>query len=92
MEKKSFTREERAEISRKFREELSSHGLKNAILSVLQSRSNKVEVKKTVLIQQCRKKDFAEKFRAACEELRTACPSLKMEIRQFAREIAPSET
>ena len=90
--KKEFSREERAEISKKFRDEIKSHGVQSAILTVVDSTSEKTEVRKTVLAQQCRKKDFAEKFRAACEELRTACPSLKMEIRQFAREIAPSET
>jgi len=92
MEKSNFTREERADISKKFREEIASHGLANSILSVLQSQSAKVEVKKTVLMQQCRKKDFAKKFKAACEDLRVAYPSMKMELRAFARDICPSES
>ena len=66
---KEYTREERAKISKKFREEIKNHGIQSAILTVVDSTSDKTEVRKTVLAQQCRKKDFAEKFKKACEFL-----------------------
>lgn len=91
MKEKIFSREERAEISKKFREEIASHGIKNAILGVLESQSAKVAVKKNVLMQQCRKKDFAQKFKTACDELKQAYPSMKLKLREFANEICPCE-
>ena len=66
---KCFSREKRAEISKKFRDEIKNHGIQSAILTVVDSTSDKTEVRKTVLAQQCRKKDFAEKLRKACELL-----------------------
>lgn len=67
--KKEFSREERAEISKKFRNEIKSHGVQSAILTIVDSTSEKTEVRKTVLAQQCRKKDFAEQFKKACNIL-----------------------
>lgn len=89
--KTEFSREERAEISRKFRQELKAHGLVNAVLTVLDSQSEKNEVKKLVLAQQCRKKDFAKKFEAACESIKELYPKRKFELRNFKQEILPAK-
>ena len=78
--KKEFSREERAEISKKFRDEIKSHGVQSAILTVVDSTSEKTEVRKTVLAQQCRKKDFAEKFKKACEFLIGSSDSTEKKI------------
>lgn len=87
--KKEFSREERAEISKKFRDEIKSHGVQSAILTVVDSTSDKTEVRKTVLAQQCRKKDFAEKFRKACEFLIDSSDSTekKLAIMQLRKEM-----
>ena len=77
---KCFSREERAEISKKFRDEIKSRGIQRAILTVVDSTSDKTEVRKTVLVQQCRKKDFAEKFRKACELLLKSVNSTEKKI------------
>lgn len=90
MDKNVFTREERAEISRDFRNEIMSHGLVNAVLTVLDSQSDKVAIKKLVLKQQCRKKDFAEKFKAACAAIKNTYPKRKMELRALQEEILPA--
>ena len=91
MFEKNFSREERAEISRKFREEIKAYGLVQAILTVMDSRSEKNVIKKTVLAQQCRKKDFAKKFEAACESIRELYPKRKFELRAFKQEILPAK-
>ena len=87
--KKEFSREERAEISKKFREEIKNHGIQSAILTVVDSTSDKTEVRKTVLAQQCRKKDFAEKFRKACEFLLKSVDGTekKLAIMQLRKEM-----
>lgn len=87
--KKEFSREERAEISKKFRDEIKSHGVQSAILTVVDSTSDKTEVRKTVLAQQCRKKDFAEKFKKACEFLIGSSNSTekKLAIMQLRKEM-----
>lgn len=87
---KNFSREERAEISKKFRSEIQAYGIVNAVLTVMESQSDKNEVKKTVLSQQCRKKDFAAKFVDACNQLRNAYPKKRIEIRAFQEEILPA--
>lgn len=79
----SFSRQERFEIGKKFREELNAHGVLNTILSLLDSKSSKVEIKKAVLKQQCRKKEFATKFKNACEDLRKCYPARRHEIYDF---------
>ncbi len=84
-----FSREERAVISKKFREEIQNHGIQNAILTVIDSTSDKTEVRKTVLVQQCRKKDFAKKFSAACDSLIASCKSKGMAIIKLRNEILP---
>ena len=90
MKSTEFTREERAAISSKFRSEIASYGVMNEVLTVLDSTSEKNEVKKTVLSQQCRKKDFAAKFRAACEEIRAAYPAKRIAVRALSDEILPA--
>ena len=87
--KKEYSREERAEISKKFREEIKSHGIQSAILTVVDSTSDKTEVRKMVLSQQCRKKEFAEKFRKACEFLLKSVDSIekKLAIMQLRKEM-----
>lgn len=77
---KCFSREKRAEISKKFRDEIKNHGIQSAILTVVDSTSDKTEVRKTVLAQQCRKKDFAENFRKACEFLLKSANSAEKKI------------
>ncbi len=87
MSEKRFSREERAEISAKFRDELKAHGIMNAVLTVLDSKSEKNEVKKTVLSQQCRKKEFKTKFLAACEAIKATYPSKRMAVKNLSAEI-----
>ena len=77
---KCYSREERAEISKRFRNEIKSHGIQSAILTVVDSTSDKTEVRKTVLAQQCRKKDFAEKFKKACEFLIGSSDSIEKKL------------
>ena len=91
MTNEKFSREERAAISKKFREEIQAYGLVQAILTVLDSRSEKNEVKKIVLAQQCRKKDFARKFNAACEAIKELHPRRKMALRELQAEIMPQK-
>ena len=67
-------------FSKKFRDEIKSRGIQRAILTVVDSTSDKTEVRKTVLVQQCRKKDFAEKFRKACEFLLKSANSAEKKI------------
>ena len=61
-------------------DESKSRGVQRAILTVVESTSDKTEVRKTVLVQQCRKKDFAEKFRKACEFLLKSVNSTEKKI------------
>ncbi|MBR3662614.1 MAG: hypothetical protein IKN67_04980 [Alphaproteobacteria bacterium] len=82
-DEKVFSREERSEIAAKFRDEIKHHGVVNAILSVLDSTSDKVAVKRQVLEQQCRKKSFAKDFADACDRLIASYPKRKLEIREF---------
>lgn len=82
-EPKVFSREERSEIASKFRDEINRHGVFNAILSVLDSTSDSVVVKRQVLKQQCRKKSFAKKFASACDRLIESYPKRRLEIREF---------
>lgn len=89
MEEMKFTREERAGISKNFRNEIKAHGLFNAVLTVLDSQSEKNEVKKAVLAQQCRKKSFANSFEAVCQALQELYPRRKFELRAFKEEILP---
>ena len=90
MAKETFSREERAAISKRFREEIKAYGLVQAILTVMDSRSEKNVIKKTVLAQQCRKKDFARKFAAACEAIKELHPKRKMALRELQAEILPA--
>lgn len=82
-----FTKVERAEISRDFRDEIKLHGIPNAILSVLDSTSPKTVVRKNVFLQQCRKPSFAAKFSSACKRLAVAYPALAVKIKTFKAEI-----
>ena len=91
MAKENYSREERAAISKKFREEIKAYGLVQAILTVMDSRSEKNVIKKTVLAQQCRKKDFAKKFEAACEAIKELHPKRKMALRELQAEIMPQK-
>ncbi len=82
-----FSKIERAEISRKFREEIKQHGLANAILGLVASKSPKAAVRKTVLVYQCRKADFATQFAQECDNLKKSNPSLGFEIISLKNEI-----
>ena len=77
---KCFSREKRAEISKKFRDEIKNHGIQSAILTVVDSTSDKTEVRKTVLAQQCRKKDFAEQFKKACNILLSSTDNINKKL------------
>ena len=70
-----FSKEERAAISRDFRKTIQQHGLANAILTVIESTSEKTPVRKSVLQQQCRKKDFKRDFISACRNLALSHPT-----------------
>lgn len=82
-----FTRVERAAISKEFRESIQQYGLENAIASVMDSSSEKVPVRKTVLAQQCRKPSFAAEFNAACDRLIKQRPLQAVKIMEFKGEI-----
>ena len=70
----NFSREERAAISRDFRKTIQQHGLGNAILTVVESNSEKTPIRKAVLQQQCRKKDFKRDFISVCRTLASSHP------------------
>lgn len=80
-------REVRAQISKEFRAEIQQHGLANAILSVVGSTSEKVPVKRNVLMQQCRKADFNARFQETCSRLVTAHPTLAMQIIELKQDV-----
>ena len=75
-----FSKEERASISKDFRAEIKQHGLGHAILSVVESDSEKVIVKKRVLAQQCRKSAFAQEFSSTCRRLAISHPRLVTQL------------
>jgi len=85
--KDGFSKKERAIISKKFRDEIKMHGLGNAILSVVESTSSKLAVRKIVLVQQCRKPQFAADFSSACRRLADTHPSLAVKIFELRSEI-----
>ena len=70
----NYSKEERAAISRDFRKVIQQHGLGNAILTVVESNSEKTPIRKAVLKQQCRKKDFKRDFISACRTLASSHP------------------
>lgn len=82
-----FSKVERAEISRNFRDEIKLHGLANAILSVVESASAKALVRKNVFVQQCRKPNFAAEFSSACKRLAETHPEMAVKIKTFRAEI-----
>ena len=88
-----MTKEEkanRAKIAQEFREEIRQHGLKNAIMGLLDSVSEKAPLKKTVLAQQCRKPNFKKEFVAACEEIGSFSSKLYQKIWAFYHEVVKS--
>lgn len=82
-----FTREERAAISRDFRQEIQKYGVKAAVMNVLQSKSEKVEVRKQVIAQQCRKNSFRTAFEGACQEIHATCPQMRTSLRALKKEL-----
>ena len=65
-----FSAEERAKISKSFREDLKHYKIGGAILNIVESTSEKVPVFINVMCQQSRKKQFFAELTAECDRLR----------------------
>ena len=65
-----FSAEERAKISKAFRKDLKAYKVSGAIMKIVESNSDKVPIYINVMMQQCRKKAFAEEFNSECYRLR----------------------
>jgi hypothetical protein len=73
----------RAKIAQEFRKEIKINGLANAVMSVVGSASEKVAIRREVLVQQCRKPSFNSLFREVCDRLANSHPSLAKDIIQL---------
>lgn len=82
-----YSREERAAIAHNFREDIKKYGIREAICSVIQSTSDKVPVRKTVLVQQCRKPNFRREFDQACDQIRVSTPSMRSSLVELRRDV-----
>ena len=86
-----FTKEQRAAIAHDFREEIQKYGIRAAIVNVLQSKSEKVAVRKVVIAQQCRKNSFRKEFEQACAELNASMPNVRCGLRMLRREVLDAQ-
>ena len=82
-----FTREERAAIARDFREEMQKYGIRAAIVNVLQSKSEKVAVRRVAIAQQCRKNNFRKEFEQACTEIHATMPDMRFSLHALCSEV-----
>lgn len=86
-EEKKKAQEKTHEFCAKFRADLKKHGLKQVVVELLTSQSDKVPMKKQYLARECKKPAFAAKVEEALtalgndnRSLRPALQSLRTEI------------
>lgn len=80
-----LTPAERNKVAKAFREDLKTYKVRGAVMKIVDSNSSKNPVYVNVLVQQCRKAQFALEFDTECDKLRALYKQTRPEISQRIR-------